>query len=95
MKKRPRIESSVWKSIAAAGLGVLAAVVVAGSLWAPAGAQTQQPEGTIGAKITAIKTCAEKNGITLNSLADLKGLSTTQRAALKQCVKANLSGGLI
>jgi hypothetical protein len=48
-----------------------------------------------GPKIAAIKACAEKNGITVNSLAALKQLSTAQRAALKQCVAASWSGGWI
>jgi hypothetical protein len=95
MNKRRRIDSSVFKSVAAAGMAALAVVVVAGSLWAPAGAQTQQPGGTIGSRIAAIKACAEKSGITLNSLADLKQLTTAQRAALKQCIIASRSGGLI
>jgi len=95
MNKRSRIDSSILKSIAAAGIGALAVVVVAGSLWAPAGAQTQQPKGTGGPKIAAIKACAEKSGITLNSIAALKQLSTAQRTALKQCVKASQSGGSI
>ena len=95
MNKRSWIDSSILKSIAAVGLGALAVVVVAGSLWAPAGAQTHQPNGTGGAKIAAIKACAAKSGITLNSLATLKQLSTAQRSALKQCVAASRSGGSI
>ena len=83
------IDSSVWKSIAAAGLGALAVVVVAGSFWAPAGAQIQRPAGTSGSKIAAFKACAENSGITLNSLAALKQLSPAQRAALKQCLASN------
>jgi predicted xylose isomerase-like sugar epimerase len=76
-------------------MGALAVVVVAGSFWAPAGAQTQQPVGALGPKIAAIKACAEKNGITLNSLAALKQLSTAQRAALKQClVSSGVTFGL-
>ena len=94
MKKRPRINSSLLKSVAAAGLGALAVVVVAGSLFVPAGAQTKQPGGVSGSQIAAIKACAAKAGITLNSLADLNQLSTAQRAALKQCVTAT-PGGLI
>src|SRR5215471_8913066 len=89
MKKRSWIDSSVLKSVAVAGMGALAVVVVAGSLWAPAGAQTQQPGGTLGSKIAAIKACAEKNGITLNSLAALKQLSAAQRNALKQCLASS------
>src|SRR5262245_33848936 len=77
MKKRPRIDSSVLRSIAAAALGALAVVVVAGSLWAPAGAQTQQPEGTIGSKIAAIKACAEKSGITAHPPPALQYLATS------------------
>ena len=95
MNTRSWLTSSVLKSIAAAGMGALAVVVVAGSFWAPAGAQTQQPAGTLGSKIAAIKACAAKNGITINSLAALKQLSTAQRAALKQCVDASRSGGWI
>jgi hypothetical protein len=95
MNQRSRIDSSILKPIAAAGIGALAVVVVAGSLWAPAGAQTQQPKGTGGPKVAAIKACAEKSGITLNSLAALKQLSTAQRIALKQCVNASRSGGSI
>jgi hypothetical protein len=82
MNKRSRIDSSILKSIAAAGIGALAVVVVAGSLWAPAGAQTQQPKGTGGPKIAAIKACAEKkSGITLNSIAALKQLSSAPRSS--------------
>ena len=95
MKKRSRIDSSILKSIAAGGIGALVVVVVAGSLWAPAGAQSQQPKGTGGPKIAAIKACAEKSGITVNSLAALGQLSTAQRAALKQCVHASRLGGSI
>jgi hypothetical protein len=65
----------------------LAVVVVAGSLLAPAGAQTQQPGAGLGSKISAIKACAAKNGITLNSLAALKQLTTAQRSALEHCVE--------
>jgi predicted xylose isomerase-like sugar epimerase len=89
MNKRSRIDSSILKSIAAASLGALAVIVVAGSLWTPASAQTQQPKGTGGPKIAAIKACAEKSGITLNSLAALKQLTTAQRTALKQCLASS------
>ena len=89
MNKRSRIDSSILKSIAAAGIGALAVVVVAGSLWAPAGAQSQQSKGTGGPKIAAIKACAERSGITVNSLAALKQLSLAQRAALKQCLASS------
>jgi predicted xylose isomerase-like sugar epimerase len=89
MNKRSRIDSSILKSIAAASLGALAVIVVAGSLWTPAGAQTQPTKGTGGPKIAAIKACAEKSGITLNSLAALKQLTTAQRTTLKQCLASS------
>jgi predicted xylose isomerase-like sugar epimerase len=89
MYKRSRIDSSILKSIAVVGLGALAMVVVIGSLWTPVGAQTQPPKGTGRPKIAAIKACAEKGGITLNSLAALKQLTTAQRTALKQCLASN------
>ena len=89
MMKRSRTHRSVGKSLAVATMSALAVVVAAGSLWAQAGAQNQQPKGIGGPKIAAIKACAEKNGITLNSLAALKQLSAAQRTALKQCLASN------
>src|SRR5215831_15296072 len=89
MNERSRTDSKFLKSIAAAGMGAIAAVVVMGSLWAPAGAQSQQPEGIGGPKVAAIKACAAKSGITVNSLAALQQLSAAQRAALKQCLASS------
>ena len=85
---KSRLGSSSFRVLAAAGLSALMVVVVAGSLLAPAGAQTK-PSAGAGSKIAAIKACAEKAGITVNSLADLKQLSTDQRNALKQCLTSN------
>ena len=87
--KKSQLGSSRFRALTAVGLSALVVVVLAGSLLAPAGAQTQPSAGTGGAKIAAIKACAEKAGITVNSLADLKQLSTAQRSALKQCLTSN------
>ena len=89
MMRRSRTHRSVVKYLAAATMSALAVVVAVGSLSAPASAENQHPKGIGGPKIAAIKACAEKNGITLNSLAALKQLSTAQRTALKQCVASN------
>jgi hypothetical protein len=48
-----------------------------------------------GARRAALQQCAQKLNLTLGSKAAVLQLSAAQRAALKQCVRANLQPGTI